>query len=217
MLIYRELIELRNRLVNDEITLEYAKAKCWEGFKEGKRAWHTKDWKERRSEVILDKCQICSSKETLTLQHLSHPKKYIEHLKDVKNASAKEHIDSNPVLDRTEFWMYILENYNYQPVPMCPNCTRKNPNRRERKVPHYLCTECRNEFDDPNYKSLEEIFSSFFENEEGKIIHVGIIMENNYIIHASGKVRIDRLDHLGIYNAEQNRHTHRLRVIKKII
>ena len=58
---------------------------------------------------------------------------------------------------------------------------------------------------------------AFFDNEEGKIIHVGIILENNYIIHASGKVRIDRLDHLGIYNAEQNRPTHRLRVIKKII
>jgi gamma-D-glutamyl-L-lysine dipeptidyl-peptidase len=58
---------------------------------------------------------------------------------------------------------------------------------------------------------------AFFDNDEGKIIHVGIMMENNYIIHASGKVRIDRVDHLGIYNAEQNRHTHRLRVIKKII
>ncbi len=58
---------------------------------------------------------------------------------------------------------------------------------------------------------------AFFDNEEGNIIHVGIIMDNNYIIHASGKVRIDRLDHLGIYNAEQNKHTHRLRVIKKII
>ncbi len=58
---------------------------------------------------------------------------------------------------------------------------------------------------------------AFFDNEEGKIIHVGIILENNYIIHASGKVRVDRLDHLGIYNAEENRHTHRLRVIKKVI
>jgi gamma-D-glutamyl-L-lysine dipeptidyl-peptidase len=58
---------------------------------------------------------------------------------------------------------------------------------------------------------------AFFDNEEGNIIHVGIIMENNYIIHASGKIRIDRLDHLGIYNAETNRHTHKLRVIKKII
>ncbi|MBL0012455.1 MAG: C40 family peptidase [Flavobacterium sp.] len=58
---------------------------------------------------------------------------------------------------------------------------------------------------------------AFFDNEEGKIIHVGIIMDNNYIIHSSGKVRIDRLDHLGIYNAETNRHTHKLRVIKKMI
>ncbi len=58
---------------------------------------------------------------------------------------------------------------------------------------------------------------AFFDNEEGNIIHVGIILDDNYIINASGKVRIDRLDHLGIYNAEQNRHTHRLRVIKKII
>lgn len=58
---------------------------------------------------------------------------------------------------------------------------------------------------------------AFFDNEEGNIVHVGIIMEDNYIIHASGKVRIDRLDHLGIYNAELNRHTHKLRVIKKIV
>jgi len=58
---------------------------------------------------------------------------------------------------------------------------------------------------------------AFFDNEEGKIIHVGILLNDNYIIHASGKVRVDRLDHLGIYNAELNKHTHRLRVIKKII
>lgn len=58
---------------------------------------------------------------------------------------------------------------------------------------------------------------AFFDNEEGKIIHVGIIMKDNFIIHAHGKVRIDRLDHLGILNTETGRHTHRLRVIKKII
>ncbi|PTX62731.1 SH3 domain-containing protein [Kordia periserrulae] len=58
---------------------------------------------------------------------------------------------------------------------------------------------------------------AFFDNEEGNIIHVGIIMENNYIIHAHGKVRIDRIDHSGIFNIETRRHTHRLRVIKKVI
>ncbi|WP_431134933.1 NlpC/P60 family protein [Psychroserpens mesophilus] len=58
---------------------------------------------------------------------------------------------------------------------------------------------------------------AFFDNSEGQIIHVGIIMEDNYIIHAHGKVRIDRLDHSGIYNTDKKTHTHRLRVIKKII
>ena len=58
---------------------------------------------------------------------------------------------------------------------------------------------------------------AFFDNAEGDIIHVGIIMEDNYIIHAHGKVRIDRLDHSGIYNVETNTHTHKLRVIKKVI
>lgn len=58
---------------------------------------------------------------------------------------------------------------------------------------------------------------AFFDNAEGDITHVGIIMEDNYIIHAHGKVRIDRLDHSGIYNMERNMHTHKLRVIKKIV
>ena len=58
---------------------------------------------------------------------------------------------------------------------------------------------------------------AFFDNSEGIINHVGIIMNDNYIIHADGKVRVDRIDHSGIYNAELRRHTHKLRVIKKII
>lgn len=58
---------------------------------------------------------------------------------------------------------------------------------------------------------------AFFDNNEGAIIHVGIIMKDNYIIHAHGRVRIDRLDHSGIYNVDKNKHTHKLRVIKKII
>ncbi|MET3035184.1 C40 family peptidase [Chryseobacterium sp. NRRL B-14859] len=58
---------------------------------------------------------------------------------------------------------------------------------------------------------------AFFENEEGRIIHVGIMLENQKIIHASGKVRIDILDSTGIFNKEMNKHTHKLRVIKSIL
>jgi cell wall-associated NlpC family hydrolase len=58
---------------------------------------------------------------------------------------------------------------------------------------------------------------AFFENPEGKIIHVGIMLDNQKIIHASGKVRIDTLDSTGIFNKEMNKHTHKLRVIKNVL
>ncbi len=58
---------------------------------------------------------------------------------------------------------------------------------------------------------------AFFDNQDGQIDHVGIIMANNYIIHAYGKVRIDRIDHTGIFNSDLGAYTHALRVIKQII
>lgn len=58
---------------------------------------------------------------------------------------------------------------------------------------------------------------AFFDNSNGIIDHVGIIMDNNYIIHVNGTVRIDRLDHTGIFNNSLRNYTHKLRVIKKII
>ena len=57
---------------------------------------------------------------------------------------------------------------------------------------------------------------AFFSNSSNEIVHVGIILKDNYIIHASGKVKIDRLDQTGIYDNERNIHTHKLRYLKKI-
>jgi len=56
---------------------------------------------------------------------------------------------------------------------------------------------------------------AFFDDQEGNITHVGLLLENHHIIHAHGTVRIDRIDQSGIYNGEK--HTHKLRIIKKII
>ncbi|MES2419431.1 MAG: C40 family peptidase [Bacteroidota bacterium] len=58
---------------------------------------------------------------------------------------------------------------------------------------------------------------AFFDNEEGKIIHVGLMLGNDQIIHSAGKVRIDRIDDQGIYNAELGRYTHKLRIIKQFV
>ncbi|MDA8571253.1 C40 family peptidase [Schleiferiaceae bacterium] len=58
---------------------------------------------------------------------------------------------------------------------------------------------------------------AFFDNAEGDIVHVGMILEDYKVIHASGRVRIDTLDHSGIYNQEMGKHTHKLRVLKSIL
>ena len=58
---------------------------------------------------------------------------------------------------------------------------------------------------------------AFFPNKEGKIAHVGIILNENRIIHAYGHVRIDKFDHFGIFNEEQKKYTHKLRFIKRIL
>lgn len=58
---------------------------------------------------------------------------------------------------------------------------------------------------------------AFFEDAEGNIVHVGLVLSPFEIIHANGKVRVDSLDFSGIYNAEQNKHTHKLRFVKTMI
>lgn len=57
---------------------------------------------------------------------------------------------------------------------------------------------------------------AFFDNEAGRITHVGILLDEKTIIHASGKVRIDAIDNLGIVNADSGVRTHKLRLIKRM-
>ncbi len=58
---------------------------------------------------------------------------------------------------------------------------------------------------------------AFFDNHEGKITHVGIMLNNSQIIHSSGKVKIDRIDNHGIFSIENGKYTHNLRIIKRFI
>lgn len=166
MLAYNELIELREKLTNKVISLEHAKDLYWKDFKEEKRAWHTKDWKERRVHFIKDKCEICGSSETLTLQHLSHPQKYSEYEKEITRKHTQSFRESNIAIDKCDFNEYILKNYDYAPVPLCPNCKMNSLRKRTRKLPQYVCIDCKTEFDEPNYRSADELIAIFYENEE---------------------------------------------------
>ena len=57
----------------------------------------------------------------------------------------------------------------------------------------------------------------FFDDKEGNITHVGLLLEKHNIIHAYGTVRIDKIDQTGIFNSETQTHSHKLRLIKKIL
>lgn len=166
MLTYNERIELREKLVNGEISLELAKELYWKDYQEGQRSWRTKDWKERRVKILKEKCEICDSTNTLTIQHLSHPKKYSEFEREVTRKYTQVFKETNSAIDKSEFKEYIVKHYDYIPVPLCLNCGDNRPSKRVRKLPQYRCAECRHEFDEPIYKSLDELIAIFYEDED---------------------------------------------------
>lgn len=57
---------------------------------------------------------------------------------------------------------------------------------------------------------------AFFQNEEGRVVHVGMMLGDGNLIHSSGRVRIDPIDETGIFNEEVQRYTHQLRVVKRM-
>lgn len=57
---------------------------------------------------------------------------------------------------------------------------------------------------------------AFFDNQEEEIVHVGMMVDSRTVIHASGEVRIDGIDHYGIYNAQSQSYSHKLRIIKRL-
>ena len=57
----------------------------------------------------------------------------------------------------------------------------------------------------------------FFDNDRGKISHVGMILSKGLVIHASGRVRIDSIDHQGIFKSEIGGYSHKLRMIRRIL
>jgi gamma-D-glutamyl-L-lysine dipeptidyl-peptidase len=57
---------------------------------------------------------------------------------------------------------------------------------------------------------------AFFENSKGKVMHVGILSDEDTIIHASGCVRVDDIDDRGIVNSESGEYTHSLHSIRRL-
>ena len=57
----------------------------------------------------------------------------------------------------------------------------------------------------------------FFGENLNRISHVGIFVDNETIVHAYGKVRMDKINSEGIYNNEEKRVTHFLQKVNRIL
>lgn len=157
MLTYQEQIELREKIISSEISIETAKQIYWKDFKDGYRSWHTKDWKVRRKKCIKDRCQICSSNRILTIQHLSHPKKYRDYKNYVSREYATHFIDEAKEVNQKDLKRFIKKNYIYQTVPLCPNCGARNPNLKVGRSPRYLCKKCHSGFEEATKRSVDDL------------------------------------------------------------
>lgn len=118
MLTLDELINLKDRVEKGATPIEDGKILCWGDNKKGKRSWHTKDWKDRRSIMLKDHCEKCKSEDSQVIQHLSHPGKYTELRTAIANEYTKVHLDSMPEIDITEFSCFLnlglMKKYFYQ-------------------------------------------------------------------------------------------------------
>ena len=56
-----------------------------------------------------------------------------------------------------------------------------------------------------------------FGDESGVVTHAGVLWEAGRVIHASGRVRVDKIDHHGIFNEATKRYTHALKLIKRFL
>tara|TARA_B100001250_G_scaffold373525_1_gene359721 strand:+ start:4091 stop:4978 length:888 start_codon:yes stop_codon:yes gene_type:complete len=168
MLTLNEFVELRGKLINNEVSAEFVKKKLdpfWQDLKKGKRSWDTKDWIDRRKKFIKEKCEICSSTEILTIQHNSHPKTY----NDFKREITKIHTNKliNTKIDKEVFINYVTNEYDYVPKLLCPKCEIQTPKIRVRLKPKYRCGDCKYEFENPIFRSVSELVSVLFEDDYG--------------------------------------------------
>jgi ribosomal protein L37AE/L43A len=102
------------------------------------KPYQLKAWKDKRSQLLKDKCEICGGTKVLIIHHLKRSLSYHE----------------LRYLITWDFYQQLLKGVNGIPLPMrkykhCPNCIARSGswNVRTTKTPTYRCQKCKAEFD----------------------------------------------------------------------
>jgi hypothetical protein len=167
MITYEEIIELRKKLDKDEISVDEVKNNYFTDENMSKKSWQTKDWRERRKQVIKDKCEQCGETENLTLYHPSIPEKYDKYYLNAymyfNELFFEENENNFTGLITKEDILNYIENTPRETYTMCPKCNGNYYTRR--KEPHLVCSRCKYEFDEPISKQLPEYIDDLYSNK----------------------------------------------------
>ena len=58
---------------------------------------------------------------------------------------------------------------------------------------------------------------AFFDDERGRVAHVGLLLPDSRVLHVGDRVRVDKVDHYGIFNVDTGSYSHRLRIVKRLL
>src|SRR5258707_15464464 len=128
------IFEIKDKLINDEI--DYSDA--LEEIKKFPKAWHTKEWKEKREKIIKSQCEQCGSTEgVMVAQHLTHPPEFKTIRNYLFNSLLTESLKSadfpEPVFTKDD----IKEFYDKTTAmrEACPSCKSMWIRKRKTKKP----------------------------------------------------------------------------------
>lgn len=115
-----------------------------------KRAWHEKDWAERKERFLKSKCEQCGGTENLIVQHFWHPRKYGDYKYDaiIKYGEIFTSETSIEELVSVEDILGYIKNFQQESKNVCPICGYSYRERKT-KIPRFICTKCKHEFDTP--------------------------------------------------------------------
>jgi hypothetical protein len=141
-----ELKILYQKIEDHEIPLEVAKNELFTG----KRAWHEKDWAERKDKFLKSKCEQCGRTENLIVQHFWHPRKYDEYKYDsvIKYGEIFKLETSIEELVSVEDIQDYVNKFKLTSKSVCPLCGYSYRERKN-KTPRFICTKCKHEFNMP--------------------------------------------------------------------
>ena len=164
---FEEIVSLRDKLENNEISLDEATDTFLSDLETSIKSWQTKDWQSRKKSFLKDKCEQCGSTESLRVHHTVYPEKYNQYYYSAYNYYYdifinNTVIDYDNLISKDEIENYIKKTPK-ETYSVCPECNGGYSTRRN--APRHVCNRCKNEFDEPVDKPFPEYFDDLFKGE----------------------------------------------------